>query len=388
MEWRRSRDGSTHSVAIVGLGNVGTHVVPLVGRLSDVARVTLVDHDAYEETNVVSQDITRTAVGRPKAIVQAERLQRINAALTVEPLVEPVELVPLAYFRDAVVITGLDSRRSRAAVNRIVWRLRVPWIDTGVHADGLLARVSVYLPGPEHPCLECAWTDEDYALLEQTYACVGDGAPVGATNAPAALGALAASLAALELQKLLAGQWEQVAAGRQVLINAAWHRHFVTTYRRNPECRFDHSRWAVSSLAVDPHACALGELCALAGVGPSDLGLEGQVFVRQLTCPACGAVRSCGWRLSGRLTTSSACDACGRRTLAAAPDISEWLRADDLAPAVRDRRLVDFGFRPGDVVTLRYGGEEQHVQLGEPRAARRGRRVGSHCKEVSDGPYC
>jgi molybdopterin/thiamine biosynthesis adenylyltransferase len=320
----------------------------------------------------MSQDITRAAVGRPKAIVQGERLQRINPALAVVALVERVESVPLVHFRNTVVVTGLDTRVSRVGVNRIVSRVHVPWIDTGVHADGLLARVSVYLPDPTQPCLECAWTDGDYASMEQPYACVGAAAPVGATSAPAALGALAASLAALELQKLLAGQWEQVAAGRQVLVDAAWHRHFVTTYRRNPECRFDHASWTVSSLDVDPRACTLAQLWALAGVGPSDLGLEGQVFVRQLTCPACGAVRLCGCRLAGRLTTSSACDACGRRMLVAAPDVSEWLRADDLAPAVRDRRLVEFGVRPGDVVTLRCGGEEQHVQLGEPRAAAEG----------------
>src|SRR5439155_23871873 len=129
--------------------------------------------------------------------VQARRLRRINPALAVTEIFAAVENVALGLLRGAVLLACLDSRAARRSVNTAVWRLGMPWIDAGVLADGLLARVNVYLPGPDQPCLECAWEERDYEALEQEYPCAGQGvAP--ATNAPSALGALAASLQALE----------------------------------------------------------------------------------------------------------------------------------------------------------------------------------------------
>ncbi len=119
-------------------------------------------------------------------------------------------------------------------MNQAAWRLGVPWIDGAVDASGLLARVNVYVPGPESTCMECGWDDDDYdtAALEQPYPCQPGGGGPAATNAPASLGHITAGLMAVECQKLLAGDRESLLAGRQVMLDLRHHTHYVTTFRR------------------------------------------------------------------------------------------------------------------------------------------------------------
>ena len=79
-------------------------------------------------------------------------------------------------------------------------------------------------------------------------------------NSPACLGALAAALQAIECQKLIAGQSAAALIGRQVLIEAATHRQFVTVFRRNPKCRFDHATWKISALRQTPQELSIGAI--------------------------------------------------------------------------------------------------------------------------------
>jgi len=358
------------TITVVGAsGNIGSHLVPHLGRMPGVRRVTLVDRDVYEQKNLASQDITRRDVGRPKAVVQARRLRRINPALAVTAVVEAVENVPLGLLRGDVLLACLDSRAARRTVNLSTWRLGLPWIDAGVHAEDLLARVNVYLPGPGQPCLECAWDDRVYATLEQAYPCAGQDAPP-ATNAPSGLGALAASLQALECQKLLAGAHAELAVGQQVTISALAHRHYVTRFTPNAACRFDHDVWEIAPLARRPAQLTVDRVLAL-GRGPDGadaalrLHVPHQLFARALVCPACGHRREVALHLLGRLGVAErACAECGQQMRPGAADMIEWLTAADLPPAVQAASLRRLGFRRGDVLTVAGGARTAHFQIG------------------------
>ncbi len=254
---------ATGTVVVVGAGgNIGSHSVPHLARMPGVRSVTLIDRDTYEDKNLASQDISPSDVGKPKAIVQARRLRGINPALTVTAIGDAVGNVPLGLLRGDVVLACLDSQAARRTVNFSAWRLGMPWIDSGVRGEELLARVNVYLPGPEQPCFECALEERDYATLEQAYPCTGQATPP-ATNAPSGLGALAASLQALECQKLLAGEHAQLAIGRQVTISALAHRLFVTRFGVNAACRFDHDVWSIERLDRSPERLTVGQVFEL-----------------------------------------------------------------------------------------------------------------------------
>lgn len=350
----RSEPEPLKSVVVVGAGNIGSHLLPHLGRTPGVGRVTVIDRDAYEAGNVPAQDITPREIGKPKAAVQVRRLHRINPALDVTAIVDAVQNVPLGRLRADLMLACVDSRATRRDLNERAWRLGTPLIDAGVEGRGLLARVTVYMPGAESACLECLWDDQDYAALEESYPCLGDGTETEPTNAPSSLGALAAAFQAIECQKLFDGQTQRAAIGQELVIDASCHRHFVTGLYRNPRCRFDHQIWNIQTLGDG--GLSLGETAALSGEAngaPVCLGVEGQVFVTRLTCQGCGQSKAL-LRLSGRLRGAERrCGRCGTSPMkAAGSDMLGHLDIAALPEVQRRRSLCSVGVRSRDVLVV------------------------------------
>jgi hypothetical protein len=193
-----------------------------------------------------------------------------------------------------------------------------------------------------------------------------------ATNAPSAIGSLAASFAVLEGQKLLEGAYEDALIGRELYLDARYHQYYLTRLTRNRHCRFDHETWAPSEVG----ALTLGEALGLGGAAPlagdlgaqgeacaSDLGFAGDAFVSEITCFRCGRQRQL-WKLRQRLAPMErTCLACGEALVFSGFDLVERLSAERLAPEILRRPLFDFGLRPGDVFSIRTGGGEAHYQL-------------------------
>jgi molybdopterin/thiamine biosynthesis adenylyltransferase len=321
------------TATIIGLGNIGSPLVPLLVRLGLITRLILLDLDRYAAGNRSAQAIAPSDVGQPKAIVQAERARRIQPEIQVIPIHDAVENVPPGCLRGNVILGCLDSKYARQHVNQLAWRLGVPWIDAGVRADGLLARVSVYLPGTENACcLECAWSDRDYQTLDIPRPCSGDGAP---TNAPAYLGSLAASLQAAECDKLLRGSHDSV--NREILVDLATHKLYETSYRRNPRCRFDHHTWT-----VEPLDARVSVAEALEVVGGA-LQVEGRSFSTRLRC-GCGELKPVVC-LSGRLPDADRiCPNCGELMHHTGFDSVERLTTPTSQP------LSSIGLMPGDLL--------------------------------------
>jgi molybdopterin/thiamine biosynthesis adenylyltransferase len=358
-----ARPASRH-VVLVGAGNIGSHLAPHLARMTDVGRVTLIDRGAYRPADLHTQDVTRAEVGRAKAEVQARRLRRVAPRLAIEAIVSAVEHVPLGRLRADVIVAALDSRVARMAVNDAAWRLGVPWIDTGVAGDGWLARVNVYVPAEDAPCMECGWDDRDYAAVEVVHPCAGDHEPPP-TGAPAPLGALAAALAALELAKLLAGDRAHAAIGRQVTVDARHHRLVVTRFLRRSECRrADHAPWSTAPLG-GPRAVTLAGLAARGAVKAS-IALEGRSFRRRAVCASCGGVRE-SLAVHDPSRAPGRCRRCGGTLAVGGFDLEERLELDSVAPRDRARTLASLGIRAGDVLRIEREGETRRFEVGASR---------------------
>ena len=328
-------------VVVVGCGNIGSHLLPHLARMRRLEAVTIIDPDRYGRSNLVTQDIAGRDVGMPKATAQARRLRGINPALAVLPLPAAVESVPLGLLRADAILACLDSRAARQFVNEAAWRLGVPWIDAGVEGGGLLARVTVYVPGSGNACLECGWDDRDYAALGQRYSCAGaEKAPP--SGSPSTLGALAASVQAIECAKLLGGER---APGREVLVDAAFHKLYLSARTRNSECRFDHRTWRIEPLA------GLGLTLARALARGCPLTAAGRRFVRAVACAGCGAVRPVlRFEIPGELPRR--CKRCGGAMLPPAPEAPYAVSAADVPRKTLAARLARLGIRAGDVIGL------------------------------------
>jgi adenylyltransferase/sulfurtransferase len=356
-------------VIVIGAGAIGSHVLPHVARMKGVSAVTVIDRDRYDGTNLASQAISTRDIGRSKAAVQARRLKAVNRSLRTRAVCEPVEDLPLGRLRADVILACVDSRRARLTINQAAWRLGVPWIDAGIEAAGLLARIQVYVPSPDSACLECAWDGRDYDLVEQDYPCAGrpGGHP---THAPSALGALAAALQAIECQKLLEHATDQLLMGRNLLLDTRHHRHYVTSFHRNPACRMpDHATWHLTPYAAQPHTVLVEELAALGSmlVGSEHgvrMRVAGRPFAATLTCPSCGRRSPAGHVHRPARQPLPLCTRCHRELGPTGFDLRDEVDTAALSPEVLRRPLASLGLRCGDVVTLATGAVEMHLEIG------------------------
>lgn len=348
------------TVVVVGAGgNIGSHLVPHLGRLRGVTRVVLVDPDVYEARNLASQDIGRADVGQPKVLVQARRLRRVAPGLHVTMLAERLEDVPLGRLRGDVLLACLDGRAARRAANLRAFRLGMPLLDAGVRADGLLARLDVFDPRGDGPCWECGREGAEDGDGERVYTCDPPAEAPAPTGAPSALGALAAALQALECGKLLHGPREHLAVGRRVTVSALTHRHFVTRLLPDPACPVDHARWTIATSPTPPEALTVAGALALVP-GAARLQVAGQRFVRGLVCPACGERRAFAIRLLGRLEPGlRTCGGCGGGMRPAGSDVVEWV-----GEAEETASLSGLGVRGGDVLSFLGPDGVAHVQIG------------------------
>jgi hypothetical protein len=207
--------------------------------------------------------------------------------------------------------------------------LGVNWIDSGILGSQSLARVNAYVPGHDTPCLECGWAIADYAALETEFVCgaVSGGSYPSMASSP--LGAVAASLMAVEVAKILNGDLAASVVSRQVILDVLNFRLLVTASRRNPWCRFDHRTWHVEPWECSPEGVTLGAALGVLG----SLRVEGHRFVTGLQCPECD-----------------------RRMVATG--IGTFDRLDRaFAGEHTNLTLAEIGLRTGDIIT---GGDRHH----------------------------
>jgi molybdopterin/thiamine biosynthesis adenylyltransferase len=340
-----------HIVVAGAGGNTGSHLLPHLVRMSGIARLTLVDPDVYEPANLAVQNIDSRDIGQPKVAAQANKLRLIHSHLDITAIQERIEDVPRGLLRSSLIVSCLDSRVARQQVNEIAWRLKTPWIDCGILGSQNLARVNYYSAAHDAPCLECAWGPDEYALIEQEYLCGAGSGSAYPSMASSALGALAASLMALEIAKLISSELTEPISAKQVLIDAQHHNLRISTNRRNPWCRFDHRHWVVEPWRCQPESTTLG--LALKALG--SLRVEGHRFVHEMLCPGCGHMEN-GLRLNRPLAR---CTACNRRMVSAGFGSLERLDAQ-FAKEFSDFTLTQIGLRAGDIVSC---GKWHHREL-------------------------
>ena len=195
---------------VIGAGGLGSPVSLYLGS-AGVGRLTLVDDDAVDLTNLQRQIAHRTdSVGRSKVDSAAEAVRSLNPDVHVHPLRERLSgnrLLALVGEAD-VVIDCTDNYATRQAVNAACWQHGRPLVSgAAIGFDGQLA---VYDPrDPSSPCYACVFPP-DAPVEEARCATMGVFAP---------LVGVIGSLQAVEALKLLTGAGDTL-AGRLLMFDA------------------------------------------------------------------------------------------------------------------------------------------------------------------------
>ena len=161
---------SKSHVLCVGAGGIISMIAPTLVR-KGIGRITLLDDDVVEESNLNRQRFYIKDVGQNKARALAE-------TLVPECIVETeIQGVPLrleeAIARDIdlscnVVICGVDNNPARVAASRHFRRLGIPVISTAVSINGDHGYVFVQEKGG--PCIGCLFPD---MVNDDRYPCPG-----------------------------------------------------------------------------------------------------------------------------------------------------------------------------------------------------------------------
>ena len=143
-------------VLVAGCGGLGAESASLLAR-AGVGLLRIVDRDVVELSNLQRQalfDETDVLEGLPKAVAAARRLARVNAEVTVEPLVADVVPGNVRALLDGVdlVVDGFDSFEARFLLNDACVEKGTPFVYGACIASTGLAALLV--PGVT-PCLRC-----------------------------------------------------------------------------------------------------------------------------------------------------------------------------------------------------------------------------------------
>lgn len=145
---------------IVGCGALGSVIANTLTR-SGVGKLRIVDRDFLEKSNLQRQvlfDEEDVKSGLPKAIAAANRLQRINSEIEIEPIVADVDASNIESYCDNVdvILDGSDNFEIRFLLNDASVKFAIPWIYGGcLGADG---QTMTILPS-ESACLNCLMLD-------------------------------------------------------------------------------------------------------------------------------------------------------------------------------------------------------------------------------------
>lgn len=212
---------------VVGAGGLGSPVALYLGT-AGVGRLTIVDHDTVDLTNLqrqIAHDLSR--VGLPKAESARQSIGAINPDVRVRALrrrADAALLDELAPDAD-VVIDCSDNLATRHAVNAACVRHRRPLVAGA--AIGFDGQVSVYdrRPGSDGPCYGCLFPP-GAVFDEVACATMGVFAP---------LVGIVGAVQAAEALKLLAGFGTPL-AGRLLMLDARSMRWDEMRVARQPGC--------------------------------------------------------------------------------------------------------------------------------------------------------
>lgn len=211
---------------VIGAGGLGAAALPYLAS-AGVGRITVVDNDQVDLTNLQRQIIHTTAnVGRLKVESAREGMLRINPGVEIEIIAARVgdtELDKLVAQAD-VVLDCCDNFATRQAVNRACVRHHVPLVSgAALRFDG---QISVFdRRQPDAPCYACLFPPSEPAP-EVACATMGVFAP---------LVGMVGTVQAAEALKLLTGVGETL-AGRLLMVNAMTMEWTTMRLARTPDC--------------------------------------------------------------------------------------------------------------------------------------------------------
>jgi molybdopterin/thiamine biosynthesis adenylyltransferase len=211
---------------VIGAGGLGSPVALYLGS-AGVGRITVVDHDVVDETNLQRQIAHNLArVGMAKALSVHPAVAAINPDVVVIPVVQRADetLLNTLVAQADVVLDCTDNFTTRHAINRACVEHGKPLVSgAAIRMDGQLSVFDPRVPG--NPCYACVFP-EDSGAEETRCATMGVFAP---------LVGIVGTMQAAEALKLLTGLGSRL-TGRLLMLDGRDMAFNEIALPQNPQC--------------------------------------------------------------------------------------------------------------------------------------------------------
>jgi len=228
-------------VLVVGAGAVGNEVAKNLA-LAGVGRLTLVDHDTVELSNLNRCIFFRESdVGRRKVSAARRALRAAAPATQIVAIPRPIQQAPDDVWDADAVALCVDDEGARHYVNARLLGARRPIPVVNGAMGRTWAETSVLVPG-RTACLVCLWSEEYLrAVLGEAVRRKCDEF-FHQTRAKfptiSVLTSLVGAISSTEIVKLLAGAPDELppATGRRIRYDIRQHDFTIQTLLPNPRC--------------------------------------------------------------------------------------------------------------------------------------------------------
>jgi len=190
---------STSCVAVVGAGGLGGHVTLLLARLG-IGHIVVIDHDAFDETNLNRQALAGGhALGKSKSEEAVSVVGAINPGVRVTPHCLRIDRSNAREILDGsdVIVDALDNIPDRFAIEDASRSLGIPLVHGAL--AGFEGQVMTIFP--EDPGMKRLYgghgTGENRTAAERSQA------PEAILGVPSVTASLVATLQAMEVLKII-----------------------------------------------------------------------------------------------------------------------------------------------------------------------------------------
>lgn len=209
-------------VLIVGVGGLGGPAAQyLTG--AGVGKIGLIDHDKVDVSNLHRQVLFRESdVGKPKAVVAKEHLEKQNSEVQFQVFEEPltIENAENIIKQYDVVLDGTDNFETKYLINDACLLVDKPWVFASIYKNEGQLSVFNYNDGPTYRCVFPTST-------RQNISCE-------ATGVLGVLPGFLGTLQAAEVLKIILGAGE-VLSGKLKLVNIMQASEQAIKINKRPE---------------------------------------------------------------------------------------------------------------------------------------------------------
>lgn len=220
---RRGQERLHHAkVLLVGVGGLGCPAAMYLAG-AGVGKIGLMDHDKVDLSNLHRQVLFQESdVGRSKAVVAKERLEKQNSEVQFEVFEEPltVENAENIINQYDVVLDGTDNFETKYLINDACILTDKPWVFASIYKNEGQLSVFNYEDGPTYRCVFPKST-------RQNISCE-------ATGVLGVLPGILGTLQAAEVLKIILGEGE-VLSGKLKLINMMQASEQTIKINKRPE---------------------------------------------------------------------------------------------------------------------------------------------------------